>query len=64
MTQRISAALNLRGPYNFQAMLDGERRPKVTEVNARLAGTCNPQGSFIEGDFDEATTLRFLTDMD
>ncbi|MFB0566154.1 MAG: ATP-grasp domain-containing protein [Candidatus Aminicenantaceae bacterium] len=38
MAERISGKLSFRGPFFFQAREDVNRIPKMTEINARIAG--------------------------
>jgi carbamoyl-phosphate synthase large subunit len=46
----VSKKLKFKGPFFFQAKEDRYGNPKLTEINARIAGTMCPM-SFLEGNF-------------
>ena len=48
MARRIADNLTFNGPFFFQAIEDGQGQPKLTEINARVAGAMCP-GSFAKG---------------
>ncbi len=45
MAKKITQKIRLKGPFFFQVKEDSEGKPKLTEINARIAGTMCTLGS-------------------